>query len=139
MPVPPPVKERTFTIVGMTSFIENPQKTCYKPRMSFGTTLKKAFGKYRGPDEGRILTRAEKETRLRSYEAARQQYIIRCEREERAQRKKLERRLNRSTNLRMSFYLFILAFAMVWVFEHGDEICAWWNTQLNQLIQFIGV
>jgi hypothetical protein len=106
--------------------------------MSFGTKFKTALGKFRGPDEERILSHAEKEAKLRSYEAARQQYIVRCAREERAQRKSRERRLNRKTNLRMSFYLFILGFALVWVFNHGDEICAWWNGQLHDLLKLIG-
>ena len=100
--------------------------------MRLGTKLKTAFGKHHGPDEDCILSHASREARARSYEAARQHFIVQCDREERARQKRLERKQNHRTNLRMSFYLFILMFALVWVFQYADEICNWWSVQIHE-------
>jgi hypothetical protein len=79
------------------------------------------------------LSHAEQEQRARAYEAARQQYITKCMRDERAQRKRLERRQNFRTDLKVAITFVFFIFAAVWFFLNVDTIVGWWNANLHGL------
>jgi hypothetical protein len=78
---------------------------------------------------------AEQEERARAYEAARQHYIKRCARQERAERRKLERREHFRQDMKVAVVFIFFIFGAVWFFLNSQSVTAWWKDNLQKLWQ----